>query len=75
MYTGDRATLAAMDKQALLKEVEDEIARLRKVADLLRGTSKASGGHGRRKLSKEAREKIAAAQRARWAKAKRKSAG
>lgn len=64
-----------MDTGKLLAEVRSEIARLQKIADLLEGGSGSnrSGRRGRR-LSKAAREKIAAAQRARWAKARKEKA-
>lgn len=61
-----------MDTNKLLQEVNAEISRLQQVADLLEGSttvSKSKGkGKGKRKLSRAARNKIAAAQRARWAK-------
>jgi hypothetical protein len=69
-----------MDTARLLEEVEAEISRLQKVADLLREgsttTSSASKGKGkgkgkRKPMSAAAREKIAAAQRARWAKTRK----
>jgi len=56
----------------MLEEVEAEIARLQQVAKLLRGDTKPSKRRGARKpMSAEARAKIAAAQRKRWAKAKK----
>jgi hypothetical protein len=66
-----------MDTATMLEEVEKEINRLQQVAELLRGgtstSSKRKGkGKGSRKpMSAEARAKIAAAQRKRWAKAKK----
>jgi hypothetical protein len=62
-----------MDTQHLLEEVEKEIARLQQVADLLRGgTSISHKQRGKRKpMSAEARAKIAAAQKKRWAKQKK----
>ena len=60
-----------MDTARLLKEVEDEILRLEKVRDLLRGDGKPSKRGrkaGTRKLSAKARRAISAAQKARWAK-------
>ena len=58
-----------MNTQAIAAEVRAEIARLQKVLDLLEGSA-SRGGRGRikRKLSKDARERIAEAQRKRWAK-------
>jgi len=62
-----------MDTVQILAEVRAEIARLEKVARLLEGGKGSRRGRSTRKpLSKEAREKIAAAQRKRWAKVKGK---
>jgi hypothetical protein len=70
-----------MDTAKLLDEVENEIARLTKVAELLRGDTSTSPnkrgkGKGKRTMSAAGRKKIAAAQRKRWAKihAEKKSA-
>jgi hypothetical protein len=64
-----------MDSAKMLAEVRAEIERLQKVAALLEGRDGASASRrGRRKLSAEARAKIAEAQRKRWAKAKREKA-
>lgn len=63
-----------MDTQALLKEVRSEIERLQRVVDLLEGSaipSKRKGKGKRKPMSAEARAKIAAAQRKRWAKTKK----
>lgn len=61
-----------MDTQALLEQVKQEIVRLQKVVDLLEGSTTVSKRKGKRKpMSAEARAKIAAAQRKRWAKAKK----
>jgi hypothetical protein len=57
-----------MDTTALLKEVRKEITRLEKIATLLGAKSSSGKGKKKRKLSKAAREKISAAQTARWAK-------
>lgn len=66
-----------MDTQSILAAVSDEIARLEQVKALLTtgggkrlaATSFSFGAKPRKKrvLSKEARERIAAAQRKRWA--------
>ena len=60
-----------MDTTRLLSEIEAEIARLQRVAKLLRGDATPSSGRGktgkRRILSRKARKAIADAQRARWA--------
>jgi hypothetical protein len=54
----------------MLGEVEQEIAKLQRVADALRGSeSKQSSNGGRRHgMSAAARRKISLAQKARWAK-------
>jgi hypothetical protein len=70
-----------MSIDKVLSEIDAEIARLEQVRNLLTGTgarktAKTSAAKGRRKkrtLSAEARERIAAAQRKRWA-AKKKAA-
>jgi hypothetical protein len=59
-----------MDTKGILHEVEAEITKLQRVADVLRGlTSNDSESRGRRKgMSAAARRKISLAQKARWAK-------
>jgi hypothetical protein len=70
-----------MDTRSFIAAIDAEISRLQQVKKLLSGTgavqtpmtklqsaAKASKPTKRRKLSVEARAKIAAAQRARWAK-------
>ena len=57
---------------ATLKQERDKLDRAIAVLSGLTGNS--GGGGGRRKLSAAARERIAAAQRARWAKFKKKKA-
>jgi hypothetical protein len=52
---------------AVLEQLKEERDKLDKAIAALSG---GSSGHGRRKLSAAARERIAAAQRARWAKVK-----
>ena len=63
-----------MNTAHLLEEVKREIARLQKVVDLLEegsgGSTSTSGRRKRKPISAEARAKIAAAQKKRWAKAK-----
>jgi hypothetical protein len=59
-----------MDTPKLLKEVKKEIARLQKIATLLGGSTKRKGKGTRKPMSAAAREKISAAQKKRWAKAK-----
>jgi hypothetical protein len=65
------------DLSAVLEQLKAERAKLDKAIEALSGiTGKASGGRGgKRRLSAAARAKIAAAQRARWAKFKAKKAG
>lgn len=70
-----------METSAILAAIDAEIQRLQYVRSLLSGDTVARRGPGRPKgsstppkrhqLSPEARAKIAAAQRARWAKAKK----
>jgi hypothetical protein len=70
-----------MEINTILAAIEAEIQRLQQARTLLAGDTGAKRGPGRpkgsaagpkkRRLSPEARAKIAAAQRARWAKAKR----
>jgi len=64
------------DLDAVLEQLKSERAKLDKAIAVLSGlTGKSSGGGGgKRKLSAAARERIAAAQRARWAKFKAKKA-
>lgn len=63
----------AMDKAKLLEEIKKEIARLQKVVELLEGDggTSTSGRRKRKPMSPEGRAKIAAAQKARWAKVKK----
>ncbi len=61
-----------LDTKRMLGEVEQEIAKLQRVADALRGSeskqsSKRGTGHG---MSAAARRKISLAQKARWAEKK-----
>jgi hypothetical protein len=78
-----------LNSQEILEQIENEISRLQQVKALLQGSNghKASGAsrttasaapaakpQGKRVLSDEARNKIAAAQRRRWAKAKKAQA-
>jgi len=56
---------------AVLATLKKERDKLNRAIAALSGVT---GGSGRRKLSAEARERIAAAQRKRWAKFKRKKA-
>jgi mevalonate kinase len=62
------------DLGAVLKQLEAERTKLDKAIDALSGlTGKSSGGgRGPRRISAAARARIAAAQRARWAKFKAK---
>jgi hypothetical protein len=73
-----------LNTKEILEHINDEISRLQQVKSLLQGTT---NGHsrsasavngaaapkvkGKRVLSVEARKKIAAAQRKRWAKARK----
>ena len=66
-----------MDTAAIIEQIDAEIERLEKVKALLTGETIAArrgrppGSGMKRTLSPEARAKIAAAQKKRWAKAKR----
>ena len=59
-----------MDIESIVKQVRQEIERLSKVLYLLGGTagSKPATARKKRKMSAAGRRRIAAAQRARWAK-------
>jgi hypothetical protein len=54
----------------MLREVETEITKLERIADVLRGFSSETGAPAttRRQMSAAARKKISLAQKARWAK-------
>jgi len=61
------------DLRAVVVQLKKERDKLDKAIEVLSGiTGTSGGGGGRRKLSAAARERIAAAQRARWAKFKAK---
>jgi len=55
---------------AILAQLKEERAKLDKAIAALSGVAGKSGGGGKRRLSAAARARIAAAQRARWAKFK-----
>lgn len=65
--------------ESILQEIDAELARLQEVKKVLSGAEAKNGFKGntvatkrkKRKLSAEAREKIAAAQRKRWAAVKK----
>ncbi len=67
--------IRAIDRAAIIEEIDAEIRRLEQAKTLLNGAGLANhirpAKPGKRTMSAEAREKIAAAQRRRWAKAKR----
>ena len=62
------------DLNAIIAQLKEERTKLDKAIEALSGLTRNSGdaGNGTRKLSAAARERIAAAQRARWAKWKGK---
>jgi len=68
-----------LNTKEILEHINDEIARLEQVKALLQGTANGKASlngstpkvKGKRVLSVEARKKIAAAQRKRWAKARK----
>jgi hypothetical protein len=71
---GSQSIIAAIDKEiARLREVRKVLARNGKIAESKRGSKAgvAAKKSSKRKLSPEARERIAAAQRKRWAAARK----
>jgi hypothetical protein len=62
------------DLSAVVAQLKAERAKLDKAIEALSGVTGSVGGRGTRRLSAAARERIAAAQRARWAKYKAKKA-
>jgi hypothetical protein len=68
-----------METESILAQIDAEIGRLQQVRAILNGTGTngrknriaAKSAPKKRQLSPEARARIAAAQRARWAKAKK----
>jgi len=68
-----------MEMNGILAEIDAEIRRLEQVRgiltgkDGLHGTKAPAAGRKKRRLSPEARARIAAAQKARWAKFKKAS--
>jgi hypothetical protein len=71
---GSQSIIAAIDKEiARLREVRKVLARNGKFTEPKRGTKAgvAAKKTAKRKLSPEARERIAAAQRKRWAAARK----
>ena len=59
---------------AVVAQLKQERGKLDRAITALRGVTNNSGGGSKRKLSASARERIAAAQRARWAKFKKNKA-
>jgi len=60
-----------MSIQQVIQSLDEQIARLQHARALLNGPGKATGkGRGPRTMTAAARARIAAAQRARWAKVK-----
>jgi hypothetical protein len=68
-------TLFSMETKGILAQIDSEIARLHQVRAILTGgraaMKKAKSPRRKRVLSAEARARISAAQKARWAKAKK----
>jgi hypothetical protein len=60
-----------MELNAIIRGIDEELVRLREARTLLIGTG-SSPHREKRHMSAEARERIAAAQRKRWAKQKAK---
>jgi hypothetical protein len=64
------------DLDTIVEQLKAERSKLNKAIEALSGVAgKSGGGGGTRKLSATARARIAAAQRARWAKFKAKKKG
>jgi len=63
------------DLRAVVEQLKKERDKLDRAIEALSGVTGGGGGGGRRILSAAARERIAAAQRARWAKFKAKKKG
>ena len=57
-----------MSLKSITKEIRKEITKLSQVLHLLEGRAKTKVKQARRKISAAGRKRIAAAQRARWAK-------
>jgi transcription initiation factor TFIIIB Brf1 subunit/transcription initiation factor TFIIB len=66
-----RATIRAMtNMQGIIRQLEQERDRIDSAIQALRGVGSSGATRSRRTLSVAARQRIAAAQRARWAKVK-----
>ena len=63
-----------IDLGAVLAQLKQDRDKLERAIAALSGITSNAAGRGRRKLSAAARERIAAAQRARWAKFKKNKA-
>ncbi len=59
--------MTRFDNQALLRAIDEELDRLRKVRDLLTSESSPGSAPVKRNLSAEARQRIVDAQKRRWA--------
>ena len=57
-----------MSRASIIAEIQHDIAKMKKVIELLGGVKGVKTAKPRRKISAAGRRKIAAAQRARWAK-------
>jgi hypothetical protein len=57
-----------LSRASIIAEIQQDIARMKKVVELLGGVKGVKSAKPRRKMSAAGRKKIAAAQRARWAK-------
>jgi hypothetical protein len=65
--------ISGMNLEAIVQDIDAEISRLEKARALLTGhTAPLKPAKKRRTMSAEGRARIAAAQKKRWAKAKRK---
>ena len=69
MLTGGANIIGSMNTQEIVEAIEAQIQRLQRAKELISGTATTRRA-GRGPMSAEGRERIAAAQRARWAKSR-----
>ena len=59
--------MSSFDNKTLLRAIDEELERLRRVRDLLTGDGGSAVRPAKRNLSAEARQRIVDAQKRRWA--------
>ncbi len=59
--------MSGFDTKALLRAIDEELERLRRVRDLLTSDGSSTDRPAKRNLSAEARQRIVDAQKRRWA--------